>query len=196
MSGDPIEAVNEGIRTLHSNLLDDPQALETAYISVITFASEAKQFTPLVSVTSFIPPQLHANGTTALGAALQLLCDSLEDEKRKMADGLKDWKPLVFLLTDGAPTDTWQDQAEILKKNRPANIIAVACGADANTSILRQITGVVLELRNTGPDGFKKFFEWVSASVRQTSHKLGQAPADAQKGVALSPLPPEIVIIP
>ena len=75
MSGEPIEAVRQGIDSLLSDLKGDPQALETAYLSVITFASSAQQVVPLTELMSFNPPELHASGLTSLGGALRVLKD-------------------------------------------------------------------------------------------------------------------------
>src|SRR6476660_8389858 len=83
MSGDPIEAVKQGIRLLHSNLMGDPSAVESAYLSVINFDSGARQVVPLTEVAAFNPPDLRANGTTALGAALKLLIDCMNTEVRR-----------------------------------------------------------------------------------------------------------------
>ncbi len=106
MQGDPIEAVRHGVRALISELRGDPQALETAYLSVITFNSSARQVTPLTELMLFKEPQLSAGGATALGAALRLLADCIKSEVRKSTETQKgDWRPLVFILTDGAPTD-------------------------------------------------------------------------------------------
>jgi len=60
-----------------------------------------------------------------------------------------DYKPLVFLLTDGQPTDKWKPAAEAVRRaNNPkiANIYAIGCGPDVDTNILRQITDIVLKL--------------------------------------------------
>jgi uncharacterized protein YegL len=199
MTGDPIEQVKTGIRTLHANLMGDPSAVETAFLSVIAFDSEARQVVPLVEVTQFEPPDLRASGTTALGGALQILGQCLEIEVRKTTAEVKgDWKPLVFLLTDGAPTDDWQTHAERLKQNKPspANIIAVACGSNADVNVLKQITPTVLEMRDMGPEAFAQFFKWVSASVSQTSARVGAAPEVAAGGITLPPTPPQITIVP
>ena len=61
MSGDPIESVKQGIRVLHSTLMGDPSAVESAYLSVITFDSGARQLAPLTEIAQFNPPDLHAN---------------------------------------------------------------------------------------------------------------------------------------
>ena len=106
MNGEPIEAVRQGVKALLMELRSDPQALETAYLSVITFDSIARQVCPLTELMEFEEPELEASGITSLGAALRLLAECIEDEVRKTGPNQKgDWKPLVFILTDGTPTD-------------------------------------------------------------------------------------------
>jgi len=197
MSGDPIESVKAGISALHSELMNDPSAVESAFLSVITFDSNARQLAPLAELASFNPPNLVASGTTALGAALKLLIDCLQTEVQQNSGEVKgDWKPLVFLLTDGAPTDNWQQFADELKAKRPGNIIAVACGDGADTALLKSITDTVLEMKNMSPSDFSAFFKWVTQSIKQTSQKCGASPAAAAGGIALPPPPPGIVIVP
>lgn len=197
MSGDPIESVKAGISALHSELMNDPSAVESAFLSVITFDSNARQAVPLTELASFVPPDLNATGTTALGAALKLLINCLHNEVKQNSGEVKgDWKPLVFLLTDGAPTDKWQQYADDLKAKRPGNIIAVACGDGADTSLLKTITDTVLEMKNMSPSDFSAFFKWVTQSIKQTSQKCGASPDSAAGGVALPPPPPGIVIVP
>ena len=78
MFGEPIEAVRNGIQLLQSSLSADPYALETAWISIITFDTSAKQITPLTEVASFVPPTIEATGCTALGGALKLLAECVK----------------------------------------------------------------------------------------------------------------------
>ena len=197
MSGDPIESVKAGISALHSSLMDDPSAVESAFLSVITFDSNARQLAPLAELASFNPPNLVASGTTSLGAALKLLIDCLQTEVQQNSGEVKgDWKPLVFLLTDGAPTDSWQQYADELKAKRPGNIIAVACGDGADTALLKSITDTVLEMKNMSPSDFSAFFKWVTQSIKQTTLKCGASPDAAAAGIALPPPPPGIVIVP
>jgi uncharacterized protein YegL len=195
MFGDKIEAVRQGIRALISDLKTDPQALETAYISVITFDSSAKQVVQLTDLMNFKEPRLEANGATSLGEALTLLDSCISREVQKTTENQKgDWKPMIFLLTDGMPTDTWEHAAQRIKKSRPGNIIACAAGSDADTSVLKQITEIVLELNNLQPDAFKQFFRWVSSSIKATSQSVAQV--DGGAPVSLPPVPPTITIIP
>jgi uncharacterized protein YegL len=98
-------------------------------------------------------------------------------------------------MSDGAPTDTeWPQYAQELNARRPANIIAVACGDQADVNVLKQITEAVLQMQEMSPDAFKAFFKFVSASVKQTSAKVGSV-ADGQ-GITLPPPPPGITIVP
>lgn len=197
MQGQPIEAVKQGIKTLHSELMGDPQSVESAVLSVITFDASSRQVAPLSELQAFNPPDLTASGTTALGAAIRTLCDCVDREVQKgTADQKADWKPLIFLLTDGNPTDSWQEPAAELKR-RKYNVIAVAVGENTvETTILKQVTDTVLVLKDMSPNGFAAFFKWVSASIKQTSAKCGAQPEEAAGGVALPPPPPQIIITP
>lgn len=197
MQGNPIESVKSGIRALHSELMGDPSAVECAYLSVITFDANAQQLVPLTELSLFTPPDLKAAGTTAFGAALKLLMECLEREVQKTtAEQKGDWKPLVFIFTDGSPTDRWDTFADELKSKRPGNIIAVACGDAADPEVLKRVTGTVLIMKEMSPDAFKQFFKWVSASIKQTSAKIGAVAAASTEGIALPPPPPQIVIHP
>ena len=197
MSGEPIEAVRQGVRTLLADLRGDPQALETAFLSVITFASTAQQVTPLTELMTFQEPNLEASGSTAMGDALRLLEQCIDREVRKSTPQQKgDWKPLIFLMTDGQPTDNWESAADSLKNKKPANIIACAAGASADENNLKRLTEIVVKLNNLTPDALKAFFKWVSSSIKTTSQSIGQSAADAPGGVALPPPPTQITIVP
>ena len=79
MSGDPITAVNEGVTMIRRELVNDPQALETVYISIITFSSRADQY-QLTPIDQFRPPILSAGGSTAMGEAFRILVQSIEQD--------------------------------------------------------------------------------------------------------------------
>src|SRR4051812_29796604 len=127
MSGEPIEAVKNGVQVMVSALRSDPYALETAYLSVISFDSQARQVVPLTELTAFQVPELQANGATALGDALRLVAERIETEVQKTAtDSKGDWKPLVFLMTDGGPTDDWRRGLDRFRKVKTGLVVACA----------------------------------------------------------------------
>ena len=197
MSGEPIEALRMGVRALVADLKTDPQALETAYLSVITFSSTAQQVIPLTELITFQEPNLDARGATALGEALKMLDQCVDSEVQKTTPTQKgDWKPLVFLMTDGQPTDNWENAADQIKQKKIANIIACAAGPGADASMLKRITNpeYVVELNNVQPDTLKAFFKWVASSIKTTSSRLDQVSADGP--ISLPPPPPTIQFVP
>ncbi len=197
MAGDPIVAVNQGMSLLHNELMAQPTALETVYLSVIKFGGTADQIVPLTEIASFIPPTLSAGGGTPLGEALRLLTQSIDrDVKTTTATTKGDWKPLIFLLTDGEPTDSWQSEAQALKTRstkKVANIIALGCGSAVNQSTLKQITENVILMDTVTPDMLAAFFKWVSASVTTASVSAAGA-SGASSGAALPPPPQGFVL--
>jgi hypothetical protein len=115
----------------------------------------------------FVPPSLEASGATALGAALKLLSDCLATEVRKSSAEMKgDFKPLVLLLMDGPPTDTWEDAATALRATFDITIICIACGDEADLDVLKKISDITVEMRSLTPSQFQAFFEYISASLQ------------------------------
>jgi len=176
MAGPGLESVNLGVRTMVAELKSNPYALETVYISVIAFNREAKQLAPLTEVMKFQLPNLSVRAGSSLGAAVRLLVKCLQTEVVRTSPTSKgDYKPLVFLLTDGQPTDDWESGVESLKRiNNPkiANIYAIGCGPDVDYEILREITDIVLKMNDLTPEAYKRFFVWLSASVNSASIRL------------------------
>jgi uncharacterized protein YegL len=195
MMGEPIAAVETGVQTLVSALRQDPYALETAYLSVITFDSNAKQVVPLTELTAFQMPSIQANGLTSLGNALSLLANKIDSEVTKTAAETKgDWKPLVFIMTDGCPTDDWQKGLNELKKRKTGMVVACAAGQGADINVLKQITECVVQLDTADSSTIKAFFKWVSASVSTGSQKVDSGTEMVGLG-ELPPPPPEVNIV-
>jgi len=67
MTGQAIEQVRQGLRALLDDLSTEPMAIETVYLSVITFNSTAQQLIPLTELMQFKEPKIQASGATALG---------------------------------------------------------------------------------------------------------------------------------
>jgi uncharacterized protein YegL len=196
MSGEPIEAVKNGVQVLVSTLRQDPYALETAFLSIITFDSAARQIVPLTELATFQIPAFSASGCTELGAALALLADKIEAEVGKTTAQVKgDWKPIVFIMTDGSPTDDWKKGLERLKKVRTGLVIACAAGQGADTSVLKQITEVVVQLDTADASTIKAFFKWVSASVSTGSQKIDLTKKEVTGLSDLPPPPPEVNVV-
>lgn len=196
MFGEPIEAVKVGLDTIVSTLRQDPYALETANLSVITFDSSARQAVPLTELSAFQAPGVNASGCTALGEALALVSQRADQEVTKTTPDQKgDWKPLVFILTDGEPTDDFNKGLAEFKKRKWGMVVACAAGAGANTDTLKKITECVVSLDTADRATIQAFFKWVSASVSTGSMKVEESGAEATTLSELPPPPPEVNIV-
>jgi uncharacterized protein YegL len=196
MNGEPIEAVKNGIALMMSGLRQNPQAIETVYLSVITFDSTARQVMPLTDVVSFQQPEFKASGTTALGEALDLVSRCIDREVAQTTPDRKgDWKPIVFLFTDGVPTDDWRKGLDQFRQRKTAYCVACVAGNKEATPVLKEITPNVLSLATTDSHGISRFFTWVTASIAATSVKIEDAGIDLTKLKELPPPPAELNIV-
>ncbi len=196
MYGEPIEAVKNGVQMLISTLRSDPYALETAYLSIITFNSTAQQITPLTELAAIKQPSIDAGGCTALGGALELLAKKVDSEITKTTAEVKgDWRPLVFLMTDGEPTDSLTKGLEEFKNRKFGMVVACAAGQGANTNTLKQITENVVQLDTADSATIKAFFKWVSASISTSSKSVEETSAEATTMSELPPPPAEVNIV-
>lgn len=177
MVGEPIEQVQSGIRNIIQELRMDPYALETVFVSVIAFAGKAKSLSPLTELYKFYPPAFSIGGGTSLGTAMEFLMSDIDRSIQKTTLEVKgDWKPIIFLFTDGTPTDSPEKAFEKwnAKYRRSSNLIAVSIGDNVNTQILGKITENVLRLKDTDEHSFKAFFKWITASIKTSSMSVSE----------------------
>jgi uncharacterized protein YegL len=186
MTGAPIEAVRRGVEQFRLEVQADTFALETVWVGAITFGGRAEFVTKgLVPFSQFAPPPLNAGGQTPLGQALWLLLESLDkDLRRPVKGGPKgDWRPLVFILTDGEPTDDWREPREKIlqrEKAKVCKVVTVGCGPYLNQQNLRDIAiGATFNMDNDDAS-FKALFEWITTTVKTESKTCSQGggPAD------------------
>lgn len=195
MSGEPIEQVKNGVQMLVAALRQDPYALETAWLSVITFSSSADVAVPLTELTAFQPPNISASGGTSLGGALAKVAECVgKDLVKTTATTKGDWRPMVFLMTDGAPTDDWQ-KGLVRFKQEKWGVIVGCCVDNGDETILKQITESVVKLNTSDSASIKAFFKWISSSISQGSKSVEQSGKEVQGLSELPPPPPEIKVV-
>ncbi len=172
MVGEPIQQVEEGLAMIIQALKTDPHAIETVWVSIIVFAGQAKTVVPLQEIVNFYPPKFPVGSGTSLSKGLGHLMFELRKNIVKTTFEQKgDWKPIVFLFTDGAPTDDTTIAISEWKQNwqRTANMIAISFGNEADTQSLNQLTENVLSFKNTDASSYKHFFKWVTDSIKTSS---------------------------
>lgn len=197
MRGEPIAALNLGVQTLVAHLMSNAMALETVYLSVITFDDEARQIVPLTDLIQFKCPTLTVDqGLTSLGKALSLAADRISQEVVQNTPATKgDWKPLVFIMTDGEPTDDFTAGLERFKKVKVGTVVACACGKDCDTFVLSLITPNVIETDKLDKATLENVFKWVSASVTVTSQHIESGKGEGQGLGALPKLPTDVHVV-
>ncbi len=177
MSGEPIRQLNAGVATFKQETQQDTTASLRVEVAIITFESSAQLIQDFVTVDQFNPPTLSAGGTTAMGAGIQMALSKVESRRAEYkSHGIQYYQPWIFMITDGAPTDSWQTAAQQVRQadaDRKISFFAVGVqGADLAT--LSQITPP-----NTPPvmlDGLKftDLFRWLSGSMKRvSSSKVG-----------------------
>lgn len=195
MKGEPIESVKVGLETMVSSLRQDPFALESVNISIITFDREVNQILPLTPLDELQLPEITTpeSGPTHTGQALQLLCEKVDKEIKKSTPEQKgDWMPLLFIMTDGKPSDIqlYKEMVPEVKKRQFAGIIALAAGMSAKTEPLKELTDKVYSLDTQDSTSYKKFFEWVSQTVDIGNRSIG-----ATDDLILPPPPDEVNVL-
>lgn len=181
MVGENLMKLEEGLSNIIRALRQDPHALETVYVTAIAFAGKAKTIVPLMEIPSFYPPKLPIGGGTSLGAALYHLMAEIDKSVIKTTTDIKgDWKPIVYLLTDGKPTDSVSSAVTKWKNEyaKKATLVAIALGWFADVSVLKQLTEHAFVLESTDEDEFMKFIKWITASVASQSKSVSDVPTD------------------
>ncbi|MCX7256927.1 MAG: VWA domain-containing protein [Polaromonas sp.] len=195
MRGEPLHSVNVGLQAMLSTLRQDPYALESVHLAIITFDTEAQVFMPLTPLDQvrFTGIEIPNSGATFMGAALNLLTACVDsDVKKSSADSKGDWRPLVFLMTDGSPSDlhAFREAIPEVKKRNFGSILACAAGPKAKQDYLLELTDRVVTMDTMDAAAFSGFFKWVSASVA-----VGSSSAGLAGPVSLPPPPPEVQLV-
>ncbi|WP_026297704.1 vWA domain-containing protein [Succinimonas amylolytica] len=196
MKGEPIESVKVGLDAMISTLVNDPFALESVHLSIITFDREVKLLFPLTGIDDLTLPEISTPdyGPTHLGAALQLLEQRIDTEFIRNTTTQKgDWLPVLLVMTDGKPSDVllYDEMCEKLSKRKFGRLIACAAGPQAKVEPLKKLTSEVYRLENLDSDSFIKLFQWVSASIDECNKSQGTG---IDENANLPPPPEEIMV--
>jgi len=192
MRGEPIEAIKVGLETMVSSLRQDPFALESVHLSVITFNRYPEQILPLTELENMRIPiisQPSAAGTH-LGEALDFVCKKIDVEVVLSTPERKgDWMPLLFIMCDGRASDAQLFQQTIprIKQKHFGSIVVCLVGSTPRTENVKQFTDTIVNLDTTDGATFRQFFKWVSASVSVGNRSIG-----ATDEILLPPPPPEV----
>jgi uncharacterized protein YegL len=184
MAGEKISRLSSGLRGFVDDLRADEHVKARVELAVVTFGDSVVVLRDFASVRDFDIPRLAAGGPTPMGEAIILALDLLDHRIIHYQDhGMAHYRPLVLLVTDGSPTDSWDDAVNRLHtESAKRRIRFVAVGADdADMELLGRISPpgtAPVALRDLR---FSQMFMWLSSSM-QTLHddetQLPLPPAD------------------
>lgn len=178
MSGGRVAALRTGVATYREALIADSLAAKRVEVAIVTFGGTVETVCDFATADSFVPPHLDAIGeNTPMGEAIVVAIDLLKKRKAQYkAHGVGYFRPWIFLITDGEPTDDWRSaQALVREGENKAGFAFFAIGVEgANLDILRQIS-VRQPLKLQGLE-FGRMFMWLSATqVAQSRSSPGEA---------------------
>ena len=171
MEGEPIAELNAGLQTLKADLLQDETARRRVEIAVVTFGGDrAQEVHGFVTAEDWEPPTLVASGVTPMGEALMLGLALVNERKAQYRqNGIAYYRPWLFMLTDGNPTDSIDAASALLRDeelNNGAMFFSVLVqGADPEIAVSLS-TRPAIKLRGLA---FRELFQWLSASQKRVS---------------------------
>lgn len=195
MRGEPIQALNNALSGMVNTLRSDAQALDSLWISIITYDREVKQIAPLTELVSFQLPEITCpqSGPTNTGAGLEYIIQQVKKDVIKGSSTQKgDWKPLLFVFTDGKPSDMplYREKITEIKNLNFGAVVGCAAGPKADDIILKELTDNVVHLDSADSSTLKQFFKWVSETIEQGNKSQGTG-----ESVTLPPPPSEITVV-
>lgn len=170
-----IEALNDAVAEMIAAFAEEGDARADIQVAVITFGgNEARLHQPLASASTMKWERLNAAGRTPLGAALDLARTLIEDRQSLPS---RAYRPTLVLVSDGLPTDAWEEPlARLLASERAAKAprFAMAIGDDADRHVLSAFLAKpearVFEAHEARQ--IKKFFRWVTMTVATRSRSV------------------------
>jgi uncharacterized protein YegL len=171
MSGTKIDQLNEGLRFFERELKSDGMAARRVEVAIITFGPvQAAQV--FVTADAFVAPSLVASGDTPMGAAIEAAIEMVKNRKQDYkAGGVGYYRPWIFLMTDGAPTDDVSRATALLREGDASRQFSFfSVGVDS--ADMAQLTSISppnrqpLKLRGLS---FREMFVWLSNSLGSVS---------------------------
>ncbi|MFJ8082210.1 VWA domain-containing protein [Streptomyces sp. NPDC096205] len=156
--------LNRTLAQLHATISESPRVSEFAHMSLIAFSTEAHLIIEMTDLDRIeVMPEVVCNGLTNYSAAFDLVRSRIETDVDDLrAQGMAVLRPVMFLLTDGAPTDEhWHDAFRRLVDrswNRYPHVISYGFGA-ANPDVLGKVATKAAFLAEAGVDQDRALLE-------------------------------------
>ena len=170
MKGKPCEELQDGFNSFITQTSSDELAMKRVDLAVVSFGNNEvtveKDWMPLASATEEAQINLNCAGNTPMGTAIEKAI-AMSRERLAFYDsfGIQHYKPWIFMITDGYPTDNVDKARELIKQREGLGrlkFFAVSVNG-ADTNFLKSISHRVIEC--TSENNFKGIFNWLSESM-------------------------------
>lgn len=175
-----IDALNQAVKEMIISFAQAEELRAEIHVSVIIFGGTARLLLPLTPASEVTWEPMSASGGTPLGEALTLAAGLFEDKEQIPS---RAYRPTVLLVSDGMPTDAWEEpMRRFIHEGRAkkADRMAMAIGADAVETMLAKFLNDPEKQVFHAEDAAKirDFFRFVTMSVvtRSRSNNPNQPP--------------------
>lgn len=184
MAGEPIDSINDSLPDLHREISRSPALSDKTRFGLVGFSEDARVLLPLSDLSDLESiPGLQAEDMTNFGAVFRLLRGCIESDVRRLKDeGHTVFRPVVFFLSDGLPTDSGWEAAhtELLSPDFPArpHIIAFGIG-DCDAETIRKVatfTAFIQQDDSVSPA--KALREFATAMTKSMVQSVRHSPGD------------------
>lgn len=190
MYGDAIDSLNRAINDFKEQTSMDELAQKRVDIAIIEFNDTARVVQDFTPLSQMQPVTLSASGCTAMGAGINLAIDKVKERNRFYNSmGTPCFKPWIFMITDGAPTDDIESARQRIideeSKGTHGKLKFWAVGVPGySKETLTSLTKRCIALNEAN---FNGIFNWLSESMVTISvsrvdenPQLSNLPSDAQ----------------
>lgn len=144
MKGKKIGELNTVMEELIPEIRRVGEADTDVKLAVMTFSTDVKwMYSEPVSIEDFEWARLNASGVTSMGAAFKELSSRMSRNSFLNSPSLS-FAPVIFLMTDGYPSDDYKAGLAALKSNSWYKFglkAALGIGNEANDDMLTEFTG-------------------------------------------------------
>ncbi len=193
MSGAPIESLNRAVNDFKEQTTLDELAKRRVDLAIIEFNDRARLVQDFMPISMMDRVELGTGGCTAMGAGIEMAIDKVRERNSFYAAmGTPCYKPWIFMITDGAPTDDIASARERIaleeSKGRSGKLKFWAVGVPGyDRETLTSLTKRCISLDQAD---FRGIFNWLSESMVTISVSR------VDENTALAPLPADAQVIP
>jgi len=177
MEGAKIAQLNAGLAEFARQLRSDSMAAKRVEVAVVTFGP-VHVAQPFVTADTFLAPVLNAKGDTPMGAAITRAAELIKERKQAYrANGIGYYRPWIFMISDGEPTDDVQTATRVVREGEGRKSFMFYAVAVENAEIGKLASVAVRQPLRLKGLSFEKLFVWLSDSLSSVSRsQISDAP--------------------